>query len=291
MKDKFALKNYIVVFINNLSRKNYSNKSVNSYISDLYLMYVYFKKDLIYLNEDDVRDYIKHVSHNEKDSSVKRKISCLKTFYKIMIKEKLISEDPMKKIIAPKVGKSLPKFVYYNELLEIIDEANKGKDGIRNRLIIELLYATGVRVSELVNIKVNDIDFDNRKIVVLGKGNKERVVYFGDYAYDILKKYIKGYEIKDYLFINNKGKVMSDRSVRYIIDNIMNKLSINTHVTPHVLRHSFATDMLNNGCDIRIVQELLGHTSLKATEIYTHVTNERVKEVYYNCFPRRGENE
>lgn len=287
MKEKFKNEYYILVFINYLTKKNYSFKTINSYITDLYLLYFYYNKELIYLCEEEIRGYIQTISKDEKDSSIKRKISTLKTFYKIMERENITKVNPMKKIIAPKVGKSLPKFVYYNQLLEIIDESSKGKDGLRNQLIIELLYATGVRVSELVNIKINDIDFDKNRIKVIGKGNKERVVYFGDYACDILKKYIDVYHIYDYIFLNDKGNVMSDRSVRYIIDTIMNKLSINTHVTPHVLRHSFATDMLNNGCDIRIVQELLGHSSLKATEIYTHVTNERIKEVYYNCFPRR----
>lgn len=156
-----------------------------------------------------------------------------------------------------------------------------------------MLYATGVRVSELVNIKLSDIDFNNKRIVVCGKGNKERVVYYGDYAKEVLDKYLETHIRKDnnYLFLNSKGEQITDGGIRYIIDNIMKKLSIKTHVTPHVLRHTFATDMLNNGCDIKVVQELLGHSSLKATEIYTHVTNERLKEVYYKCFPRREEDE
>ena len=155
-----------------------------------------------------------------------------------------------------------------------------------------MLYATGVRVSELINIKVSDIDFNNRRIIVCGKGNKERIVYYGEYAEEVLKEYLNVHIRKsDYLFANTKGDKLTDRGVRYIIDKIMNKLSVKVHVTPHVLRHTFATDMLNNGCDIKVVQELLGHSSLKATEIYTHVTNERLKEVYYKCFPRRDKNE
>ena len=200
---------------------------------------------------------------------------------------------PLTKVAYPKMEKKLPKFIYYNDLLEIINESTKDKDGVRDRLIIEMLYATGVRVSELINIKINDIDFNNRRIIVLGKGNKERIVYYGEYAEEVLKEYMKTHERKNhnYLFVNSKGGQLTDRGVRYIIDNIMSKLSVKTHVTPHVLRHTFATDMLNNGCDIKVVQELLGHSSLKATEIYTHVTNEHLKKVYYECFPRRDKNE
>ena len=138
-----------------------------------------------------------------------------------------------------------------------------------------------------------DLDFNNKRIIVCGKGNKERIVYYGDYAEEVLLKYLKTHIRKDnnYLFLNSKGEQITDGGIRYIIDNIMKKLSIKVHVTPHVLRHTFATDMLNNGCDIKVVQELLGHSSLKATEIYTHVTNEHLKEVYYKCFPRRDKDE
>ncbi len=200
---------------------------------------------------------------------------------------------PLVKVTYPKKEKKLPKFLYYNDLLEIINESSKDKDGIRDRLIIEMLYATGVRVSELINIKLSDIDFNNKRIIVCGKGNKERIVYYGDYAEEVLLKYLKTHIRKDnnYLFLNSKGEQITDGGIRYIIDNIMKKLSIKVHVTPHVLRHTFATDMLNNGCDIKVVQELLGHSSLKATEIYTHVTNEHLKEVYYKCFPRRDKDQ
>ena len=200
---------------------------------------------------------------------------------------------PMIRIAYPKAEKKLPKFVYYNDLLEIIEESSKTNDGIRDRLIIEMLYATGVRVSELVNIKYDNIDFENKRIIVTGKGNKQRVVYFGDYALEILNEYIKTHDKNEdnYLFTNSKGGKITDRGIRYIISNIMSKLSVKTHVTPHVLRHTFATDMLNNGCDIKVVQELLGHSSLRTTEVYTHVTNERLKEVYYSCHPRRDRDE
>ena len=254
------------------------------------------KKDLTLVTEDDIRKYLEYLNEKkEKITSIRRKISSFKTFYKFLYLNNYIDKKdyPLVKIAYPKLEKRLPKFIYYNDLLDIIDEATRDSDGVRDRLIIEMLYATGVRVSELVNIKYDDIDFNNRRIRVLGKGNKERIVYYGEYAEDVLKEYIATHDRnrENYLFTNSKGDKITDRGIRYIIDKIMSKLAVKVHVTPHVLRHTFATDMLNNGCDIKVVQELLGHSSLKTTEVYTHVTNERLKEVYYNCFPRRDKDE
>lgn len=293
-KDEFNKISYINDFINYVIKKNYSVLTLNSYLDDLYYFNVFIKKDLLLVNENDIRNYLNNLSKLKKNSStISRHISTYKTFYKFLYKNNYIEKKdyPLNKITYPKKEKKLPKFLYYNELLEIINESEKDKDGIRDRLIIEMLYATGVRISELINIKLSDIDFNARKIIVLGKGNKERMVYYGEYAEDVLNEYLKKHIRKDnnYLFLNSKGNPLSDRGIRYIIDNIMKKLSIKTRVTPHVLRHTFATDMLNNGCDIKIVQELLGHSSLRSTEIYTHVTNDRIKKVYYDCFPRRDE--
>ena len=295
-KEEFLKINVINDFVSYISKKNYSINTYTSYINDLYYFYIFIKKDLTKVTFEDVKDYLDHLNlKKEKTSSVRRKISSLKSFYKFLYKNGYMNKKdyPLTKVAYPKMEKRLPKFIYYNDLLEIINESTKDKDGIRDRLIIEMLYATGVRVSELVNIKINDIDFNNRRIIVLGKGNKERIVYYGEYAEEVLKEYLKTHERKNhnYLFVNSKGGKLTDRGVRYIIDNIMSKLSVKVHVTPHVLRHTFATDMLNNGCDIRVVQELLGHSSLKATEIYTHVTNEHLKKVYYECFPRRDRDE
>ena len=295
-KEEFEKLNIIKEFSNYIKTKNYSTNTYISYISDLYYFYLFVKKDLISVKEEDIRDYLEYLDlKKESSSSVRRKISTFKSFYKFLYKNNYIDKKdyPMVKIAYPKAEKKLPKFIYYNDLLEILNESYKDSDGIRDRLIIEMLYATGVRVSELINIKYDDIDFNNRRIRVCGKGNKERIVYYGEYAEDVLKKYIETHDKnkEGYLFVNSKGDQISDRGIRYIIDKIMNKLSVKVHVTPHVLRHTFATDMLNNGCDIKIVGELLGHSSLKTTQIYTHVTNEKLKSVYYNCFPRRDKDE
>ncbi len=291
-KEEFIKINIINEFNNFIIKKNYSENTRLSYIEDLYFFYLFIKKDLNKVTYEDIRDYLEHLNlKKEKSSSVRRKISTFKTFYKFLYNNNYMDKKdyPMTKIAYPKMEKRLPKFIYYNDLLEIIDESSKDKDGIRDRLIIEMLYATGVRVSELVNIRYNDIDLENKRIIITGKGNKQRIVYFGDYAKDVLKEYTDSHKKNEegYVFTNSKGGRITDRGIRYIIDNIMSRLSVKTHVTPHVLRHTFATDMLNNGCDIKVVQELLGHSSLKTTEIYTHVSNERLREVYDKCHPRR----
>ena len=283
-------------FSNYIMAKNYSVNTYTSYTSDLYYFYLFVKKDLTKVKDTDIRSYIEQLNkQNEKPTSIRRRISTLKSFYKFLYKNGYMDKKdyPLNKTVYPKVEKRLPKFIYYNDLLEILDESTRDKDGIRDRLIIEMLYATGVRVSELINIKYSDIDFNNNRIRVCGKGNKERIVYYGEYAEDALKEYMNTHKKNEngFVFTNSKNEQLSDRGVRYIIDNIMQKLSVKVHVTPHVLRHTFATDMLNNGCDIKVVQELLGHSSLGTTEVYTHVSNERLKEVYYSCFPRRDKDE
>ena len=295
-REEFEKISIIIDFKEFLLKKNYSENTIISYMSDLYYFYLFVKKDLLLVTEEDIRDYLEYLNlQKENATTVRRKISTFKSFYKFLYLNNYINKKdyPMTRIGYPKAEKKLPKFVYYNDLLEIIRESYNDSDGVRDRLIIEMLYATGVRVSELVNMKYEDIDYNNKRIRVLGKGNKERIVYFGDYAMEALKEYMSTHEKNKngYVFTNSKGGQLTDRGVRFIIDKIMSKLSVKVHVTPHVLRHTFATDMLNNGCDIKVVQELLGHASLKTTEIYTHVTNERLREVYYKYHPRRDKDE
>ena len=178
-------------------------------------------------------------------------------------------------------------------MFEIPDNSPKGQ---RDRLILEILYGTGVRVSELVNIKINDIDFNNNSIKVRGKGNKDRYVFYGKYCKEAINNYIKNGRISllngqtcDYLLLNRFGKNISVVSIRKILNEIINKCSLDIKISPHVLRHTFATHLLNEGADIMHVKELLGHSSLSTTSIYTHVTNEKIKEVYYKTHPRAKE--
>ena len=276
-------------------QKNYSIETIHSYKIDLIEFFNYLKEEALNFKEVDydmIRIWLMKLNDEyDKSSTISRKISSLRSFYKYLLNKKIIDTNPFTLVSLPKKEKHLPRFFYYNELEELFKVSDITVPlGQRDRLILEMLYATGVRVSELVNIKVSDIT--GEEIKVLGKGNKERIVRFGAYAEDILDLYLSdGYKklnIKnsEYLFLNNNGDQLTTRGVRYLLDKIINKTTLDKKISPHMLRHSFATHLLNEGCDILTVQELLGHESLTATSIYTHVTNDRLKEVYFKCHPR-----
>lgn len=279
-----------------INEKNYSNNTIISYNKDLIEFFEFINKNELEIQDEDIKEYLNDLYNKKlKVSSISRKISSLKSFYNYLIVKNILLNNPLEYIGYPKKEKKLPKFLFYDELDIIIEESKKGEFGLRNSLIIELLYATGLRVSELVNIKIIDIDFNNKNIRVLGKGSYERIVYFGDYAKEILEKYLYNFrkkllknKIHDYLFINKNGDKITDRGVRLILDNILKNVSVKTKISPHSIRHTFATHLLDNGCDIKVVQELLGHKHLSTTEIYTHVSNEKLREVYYKCHPRSG---
>lgn len=276
-------------------QKNYSDETIHSYSIDIEEFLDYINSECINICEvgyDVVKAWLINLDEKKnKSTTISRKISSLRGFYKYLINNKVIDSNPFSLVSLPKKKRHLPRFFYYNELEEMfqVPKLNTAL-GQRDRLLLEMLYATGVRVSELVNIKVSDIN--GEEIKVLGKGNKERIVEFGDYAESILELYLnEGYKhlnIKksEYLFLNNRGGKLTTRGVRYILDNIINKTTIDKKISPHMLRHTFATHLLNEGCDLLTVQELLGHESLTATSIYTHITNDRLKEVYFKCHPR-----
>lgn len=286
---------YIIEFLTYLeNEKNYSNLTIINYRKDLLEFLDFVKCDLLTISKDDIRKYLNMLfTHNNKGTTVSRKISSLKSFYKYLKEKKIIDINPVSSIRYPKREKSLPKFVQYNELENMITISKNGELGSRNNLIIELMYSTGVRVSELVNIKLSDIDFQNRKIRIMGKGSYERFVFYGDYASEAMETYLKGLRCKildgkvsEFLFLNKNGGKISTRGIAKIIDNIIHETSIKAKVSPHTLRHTFATHLLDNGCDLRSVQEMLGHKSINSTEVYTHVTSERLKEVYFKSHPR-----
>ncbi len=276
-------------------QKNYSDETIHSYSIDIEEFLDYINSECINICEvgyDVVKAWLIHLDEKKnKSTTVSRKISSLRGFYKYLINNKVIDSNPFSLVSLPKKERHLPRFFYYNELEEMfqVPKLNTAL-GQRDRLLLEMLYATGVRVSELVNIKVSDIN--GEEIKVLGKGNKERIVEFGDYAESILELYLnEGYKSlnvkkSEYLFLNSRGGKLTTRGVRYILDNIINKTTIDKKISPHMLRHTFATHLLNEGCDLLTVQELLGHESLTATSIYTHITNDRLKEVYFKCHPR-----
>lgn len=277
--------------------KNYSNYTLINYKDDLSFYLDFLNKESIDVLDSDykvIRNYLSYM-YNKKYTSktISRHISSLRSFYKYMLKENYIVKNPMTLISNPKQESKLPHFLYYNELETILNIPDKSTPlGQRDSVILELLYSTGIRVSELVNIKLKDINLSTRKIRILGKGNKERIVLYGEYLKNLLDIYLNDGREKlvknnqEYLVLNKNGSGLTTRGVRVIIDNILKKGEIDFHISPHVLRHTFATHMLDSGADLKSVQELLGHENLSTTQIYTHVSNERLRKVYLSTHPR-----
>ena len=277
--------------------KNDSKYTVISYKEDILEYLDYCKEEGINIEKityKQARNYINYLYEEKKDkaSSISRKISAIRTFYKYL-ESNNIENYSFNLLKLPKKGKRLPKYFEYNELEELFEVPDTSDPlGQRDRLILEMLYASGIRVSELVNIKVEDISFSGKTIRILGKGNKERIAFFNDITLKYLNKYISdgrkelNVDNIDYLFLNYRGGKLTTRGVEKILNKIIENTALNKHITPHMLRHSFATHLLNEGCDLLSVQELLGHSSLSATNIYTHVTNDRLKDVYLKTHPR-----
>ena len=236
----------------------------------------------------DVRGYLKYLdSCNLKNSTISRRISTLRTFYNYLVDENIVENNVFHNVKNPKLEKKLPNYLNYNEMEELLESIDiSTSEGLKRRLLIEMFYSTGCRVSEMINVKISDIDFTNKTIRIMGKGSKERIVYFGDYASKYLENYLSKVKCDKYLFTNKKGEKLTVNEVEQIVKDIMKHISIKTHVTPHTLRHTFATHLLNNGADIKTVQELLGHANLSTTGIYTHVSSDRLKDIYFKTFKR-----
>lgn len=227
--------------------------------------------------------------------TIARRIAALRSFFRFLCRESIIDDNPFKLIHTPKLEKRLPVFLDPAEICQLVELPRQDVLGLRDCAILELLYATGVRVSELVGLTLNDLDFDTGYVLVYGKGSKERVVPVGKKAVAAVKTYLTvsrpllyaKYRLShNYLFVNKKGGPLTDRSIRRIIDKYVDSMAMAKNVSPHTIRHSFATHLLNNGADLRSVQELLGHVNLSTTQLYTHVTKERIKSVYQQAHPR-----
>ena len=280
-------------------QKHYSFYTIDNYKSDIIEFLEYLNKENInYLQMEysDIRLYLMYLKDDKKEkaTSISRKLSSLRSFFSYLEANKKVKSNLFALVTSPKKEQKLPRYFEYNELEELfkIPDLNTTL-GLRDRLILEILYATGIRVGELVNIKLKDLNKSERCILIHGKGNKERIVNYGEYASDVLFLYLKkAYPIlnkyaSEYLILNNQSRKITERGIRYILSNIIKKTSLHKNISPHMLRHSFATHLLNEGCDILSVKELLGHESLSSTQIYTHITNDKLKEVYLHSFPRK----
>lgn len=284
--------------------KNYSDKTIDSYENDLNNFLFFLKENNISsfkkVDYQLMRSYLAYLYDRKLSSStVSHTLSALRSFFKWLQRMEKIDNNPVVLIKAPKKKYNLPSYMNYtilDDLLNIPDITTPL--GQRDAAILEIFYSTGIRVSECCNLKLEDISFDTRSIRIVGKGSKERIVLFGDTLEEKLKKYLNDGRFKllknktsAYIFLNHLGNGLTTRGIQTILDSIVKKGALEIHVHPHMLRHTFATHMLDNGADLKVVQELLGHENLSTTQIYTHVSNNRLRSVYLKSHPRAREHD
>ena len=270
---------------------NYSKNSINTYENNLNQLNGYIKKDLLKLNSKDIENFI--TSLELEPSSISNYLSAYKTFYNYYIKLGKININPTDVIDSPKLIKKLPTYLTVDEIDKFLNIEITDAFSARNKSMLELLYATGLRISELVSLEFKNIDLNECIVRVMGKGSKERIIPLSDVAIEYLKIYVKDYrqklvknELNNYIYLNNHGKQMTRQGVFKIIKKRAEETGINKDISPHTLRHSIATHMLENGADLRIIQEFLGHSDISTTQIYTHLTNQKLKSDYMEYFPR-----
>lgn len=276
--------------------KRFSNHTLVAYSTDLrqffsYLQTTYEIETIKEINHTLIRSWVVSLMEQKITSrSVNRKITSLKTFYNYLLRQNIVSENPMLKIQSPKTSKRLPVFVEKDKMDVLLDTINFGDDfeGKRNKLIVELFYATGMRLSELINLKTSNIDLNFCQLKVLGKRNKERIIPFNNEIKIQLGNYLfaKAGLPDEYLFVNSNGKKLYDKFAYRVVNKYLSQVTTLDKKSPHVLRHTFATHMLNNGADLNAIKELLGHANLSATQIYTHNTVEKLKNIHHQAHPK-----
>lgn len=289
-----------------LNVRRYSENTVSSYSYDTCDFTIYMRslnKTYDEVTVDDVKAWIFHLTQNGIGKrSIKRKMSSMRTFYGWMYLNKKVESDPFEYIHSPKAPHTLPDFFSEDEIEQLLIKNNERSDKLKDRdqAILMIMFASGLRASEVVNLTFDQIDFDNRIMKILGKGNKDRLVPFTSAAKSCLRQYIDGYRkqlITDedndegYIFLNSKGEKLTVRGLQFILNEIERKTGLYGKIHPHMLRHSFATKLMNRGADLRTIQELLGHSSIETTSIYTHVAYENMKETYEKAFPRAKKKE
>ena len=292
-KDKFL--RYLIV------ERGYSEKTREAYEEDLTNFERFLTEsgedDLLKINHLDVRVYLSYLTDERYSrNSISRKIASLRSFYQHLLKEEVIKENPFSYVHLKKKNLKLPRFFYENEMQVLFDSVKGEKPlDLRNQALLEVLYGSGIRLSECSNLKLAEIDFDSEVMLIHGKGNKERYAPLGSFAQDALQEYFekgrkvlmdKYHKSHDYVFVNHHGEPITPTGIEYVLNQVIKKSSLDSSIHPHMLRHTFATHLLNNGADMRTVQELLGHANLSTTQIYAHVTKESLQKNYRSFHPR-----
>ena len=297
--------NQLEEFLDYLKKnRNLSDHSIQSYCIDI-------KQFIDYLNQEGIEQFneVKYSflrgfltflhSKHMSPKTINRKLSALRSFYKFLLKKQYVNDNPFLLVDTLKEGQRHPDFLYIDEMQELLDSIDTSTPlGKRNKALLELFYASGLRCSEVVNLKIQDIDFSRQLLIIHGKGNKDRYVPFHDYAKECLEDYIINdrpvlmhfhTDEHQYVFVNKFGNKLTNRGIETIVDKIVFQYDASKKIHPHTFRHSFASHLLIEGVDLRIVQELLGHVNLSTTQVYTHITSQRLKEVYEHSHPRANE--
>ena len=279
--------------------RNFSRHTITAYSSDILSFLIWLNdKEISDVTYPIIREYLLYIQQfNYSKTTTARKIASLRTFYRFLYREKIIETNPALGVHSPKRGRTLPNFLTETEVEQVLNNIKMDSPaGYRNRTILELLYATGMRISELSDLNFGNLNLEENEIKVFGKGAKERIVLVSERAKKFLQSYIKTARLLIFkeakqnsdspVFINKTGYRLQPQSVRQAINEVVEKIELPKHITPHVFRHSFATKLLENGADLRVVQELLGHSSISNTQIYTHVSTEKLKQTYNTAHPR-----
>ena len=285
------------------AERNASPYTIRNYRADLADFFKFLKgTELTLLNEVDrhvLRDYLSHLAgRGIAKNSIARKLSAIRSFFRYLAREEIIPKNPVEQVSSPKLDKRLPSFLTKEEMERLLGAPDSSTPlGQRDRALLELLYASGLRVSELVSLTPEQIDLETNEIRVWGKGSKERMVLMGQPAAEAIKNYLRegrarlrGIKKSSALFLNRYGQRLPERSVQRLLEQYAKKAGIGKRVHPHMLRHTFATHLLEGGADLRVVQELLGHARLSSTQIYTHVTKGQARKVYLSAHPLAREN-
>lgn len=295
-----AINNILMDYLHYLKvERGLSENTINSYGIDLKLFLEYLRENEIpsfkQVNKEVIVNYMQSEKNNNKaNSSILRSVSSLRKFFQYLAQEKIIEKDPMLLIDTPKKKQHLPQVLTKEEVEKLLRSPNTGQVlGLRDRAMLELMYATGLRISEIINLKLEDLHLTMGTLQTLGKGHKERIVPVGDEAIKWVNRYLEEARPKllkqkrsNYLFLNFHGNNLTRQGVWKNLKAEVKKAGIQKNITPHTLRHSFATHILENGADLRIVQELLGHADISTTQIYTHLSNKQLVDIYNRAHPR-----
>ena len=273
--------------------KQLSNNTIDGYKRDLIDFFKYVKKDYRSITTNDINKYIMSLNNKIDSKSINRHIVSIRNYFKYLLKLELISNNPCDNITGQKTNKTLPKALTEEEIDKLLDIKLENAIDYRTKAMLELMYSSGLRVSELLTLEINSIDFDDSIVRIFGKGSKERIVPIDEIALNYLYEYVNLYrnsllknKISNLLFLNSRGEKLSRQGFFKIIKELAREKGIKKDISPHTLRHSFATHLLNNGADLRSIQTMLGHENIKTTEIYTNVTNNYIKESYDEYHPR-----